>query len=256
MNMTIDRDSPKLLTVARAQLEVLILGRRLELILLAILFVVIVMSDHLAAALGMDMEPAHFAWRLFPMALIVALFWPLSVWAGASPSRRDYHWSLPVPRGVHDLVRVGVGGIVLMAGLAATVAFGFAVEIGGNGEAGPANAFAWANFFVAPVILYLLGSIAAVRVNRPDLWIVGIALGYAIPLMILDLMNLEWAARPALSLLLGEFGLFHALRQGMVSAALPDPEWAAVLGPLWLAPALLWLALSAAGVVAAATFRR
>ncbi|HUF49258.1 MAG TPA: hypothetical protein VMN60_00400 [Longimicrobiales bacterium] len=48
-------------------------------------------------------------------------FWPMIVWYGETPGRRTYHWSLPVARTGHDLMRVAAGAIYLVA-ISVTVA--------------------------------------------------------------------------------------------------------------------------------------
>lgn len=98
------------------------------------------------------------------LALLGGVVWAVMVWHGEGPSRRSYHWSLPVSRPVHDLVRVGLGAAYLV-GICAVLAGVGAVADSLNGtfdrftSIGP---MAWASFFVAPLIVYLLVSPAVV----------------------------------------------------------------------------------------------
>jgi hypothetical protein len=253
---------PGLLTTARAQIEIVVLGRRKELILAGILLAVIVSSDTLLPALGFDVKPApgrlpSMSWRLFPFILLGALFWPLSVWASESPGKREYHWSRPIARGVHDLVRVWAGAAVLMAGLAAVAALGLAIEQFRSGApTGPSSLAGWSNFFLGPLLAYLIGSIFAVRFNRPDLWLTGVAVGCWAVFLILARLNLDGATDVMVSVLWGRYGLIHALTGGMVSDVARWPELAAWEARRWMVAGLLWFTLAVFGVVAAARMRR
>jgi hypothetical protein len=92
------------------------------------------------------------------LALLGGVVWAVMVWHGEGPSRRSYHWSLPVRRPVNDLVRVGLGAAYLL-GVCTVLAGIGAMADALNGtfdrftSIGPA---AWANFFLAPLIVYFL----------------------------------------------------------------------------------------------------
>ena len=92
------------------------------------------------------------------LAMLGGVVWAVMVWHGEGPSRRTYHWSFPVRRPVHDLVRVGLGAAYLIAICALLTGVG-AIADALNGtfdrftSIGPA---AWANFFLAPLIVYFL----------------------------------------------------------------------------------------------------
>lgn len=92
------------------------------------------------------------------LALLGGVTWAVMVWFGEGPDRRSYHWSFPVPRPAHDLARVGVG-VLYLVGICAVLAGAGAIAASVNGTfdrfaaIGPQS---WANFFLTPVIVYLL----------------------------------------------------------------------------------------------------
>ncbi|MFQ6045509.1 MAG: hypothetical protein ACE5PT_03990 [Gemmatimonadales bacterium] len=91
------------------------------------------------------------------LALVGAVAWPIMVWLGEGPSRRSYHWSLPVPRPAHDLARVALGAVYLL-GTCVVLAGASAIAASANGtfdRFAATGAVAWANFFVAPLIVYI-----------------------------------------------------------------------------------------------------
>ena len=64
------------------------------------------------------------------LVAFLGAFWPMIVWYGETPSRRVYHWSLPVARAPHDLMRVAAGALYLV-GMSAAIALA-AILIDGN----------------------------------------------------------------------------------------------------------------------------
>lgn len=51
--------------------------------------------------------------------LALPLVWPsASAWRGEGPSARSYHWSLPVGRPVHQLLRLTAAGLLLLGAMA------------------------------------------------------------------------------------------------------------------------------------------
>ena len=98
------------------------------------------------------------------IAVAASAFWSVTVWYNEGPARRDYHWSLPVSRGTHELARVIAGAAWLLAvcGLLAVVGLAADVMNGTIGSLPPELAEkhygtrAWAFFFASPLVLYFL----------------------------------------------------------------------------------------------------
>lgn len=190
---------------------------------------------------------------------------PLVVWRAESPSARGYHWSMPVNRRTHDLLRVAAGAVWLLAAgvfwllalLLCAALSGRVAELAGFGPA------AWLDLLVGPLLVYLLASVTAVRCERPAAWFWGtlgvLSFGWAL----LQAAQLEgWrlgavAAIPE-AIAAGRFGLGTALAGAVArdAAAAVGRELAFGAGPgRWALTAALWLALAAAAVYAAASAR-
>jgi hypothetical protein len=112
---------------------------------------------------------------VFPFLVIIGALWPAFVWHGEGPSKRHYHWSLPVPQARHDLLRVAAGGLWLLAGLVAVEAFQIAAAFAnGYGERlADVSLGSWLNYVSAPMTMYLIGSALAVATDHPIRWLLG-----------------------------------------------------------------------------------
>jgi len=113
----------------------------------------------LAALVGMLMLMGMHSWSYSivaaALALIAGAVWPTILWYGETPSRRVYHWSLPVPRAAHDLMRVAVGAIYLV-GIVAVLGVAGAIGDGTMHWFTAAGPQAWAGFFLTPLVAYFL----------------------------------------------------------------------------------------------------
>ena len=181
---------------------------------------------------------------------IWGLVWPFRVWRDEPPSRRGYHWAMPVDRRRHDLLRVAAGAIwlgVVAVGVAAAAVVA-AVAAGHAGRLGALPIPVWLSLFTAPLILYLAASIPAVRTERPALWTWG-AVGV---LPIVASLGATRAFAFLNGLFFGRLGLVAAFA-GCVPAV--PPHFAPPSLGRWAAATLLWLAVAAAGVWAAASTR-
>jgi hypothetical protein len=103
------------------------------------------------------------AWSVYPSliaGIIAGAAWPLITWNAEAPSRRGYHWSLPVARLPHDLARVAAGALYLLVGIAALAAacVGLAISDGSLAELRAVPRILWLSFFTAPLLTYLLVS--------------------------------------------------------------------------------------------------
>jgi hypothetical protein len=116
-NRTLNSE-PALGTVAAAQLRMVTLLQKRDLLALVAITVVMVGLSLWGQARMRPEDGGSGTIPIFrglsvPLALL-GLFWPLSVWRADSPERRGYFWSLPVERRRHTSLRVGVGWVVLM----------------------------------------------------------------------------------------------------------------------------------------------
>lgn len=175
-------------------------------------------------------------------------FFPFRVWRGEVPSRRGYHWAMPVERRLHDLLRTAAGAVWLEAIVVAVLATaaGTAFVSGHAGELAGLSAWVWGSALLAPLLLYLAVSIALVRCEHPAGWVWGtlgcLFLLWTTATRLEAIQQLLWHAA------LGPVGLVSALAGpvlGETCAELPT-------GTTWLLAWLLWTAVATAGLWAAA----
>lgn len=113
----------------------------------------------------------------FDLALIllgvVAVVAPALVWSSEGPSRRRYHWSMPVSRELHDTLRIGAGAVWLMLSVAVFAAIGTINEPAVLREQWLFHAPAfYAGLFLVSLLLYLLCTVFALLFDRPLLGII------------------------------------------------------------------------------------
>ena len=122
-------------------------------------------------------------------ALPAAGIWAMMVWWGEGSDRRSYHWSLPIPRPVHDLMRVAAGAPYLLGAYAVLTAAS-AISAAAQGQWDQFAAMwpeAWTILFVAPVIAYLLVSPLLLWSDHAiTRWVYGGILAMPILTLILD----------------------------------------------------------------------
>lgn len=115
--------------------------------------------------------------RTWMLPTLMALFWPaIATWRDDKPSERAYHWTLPVDRAMHQLLRTAAGWVHLMAGLAAGGLLAWAAMAGIQGGAEAGDLGTLAAVPASAMVLYLVGSIPALITERPVLWLI---VGYA-----------------------------------------------------------------------------
>jgi hypothetical protein len=107
------------------------------------------------------------------------------MWNEEDPTRRAYHWSMPVTRATHALTRTFAGWLWLIAFIALWLAFIVAIDaisqrIVGTSLRPPTTGAAWEYLvpFTAATIAYLFASAAAIGARTPLVWIVGPILIY------------------------------------------------------------------------------
>jgi len=190
---------------------------------------------------------------LAQFALLAGVTWAVMVWFGEGPDRRSYHWSLPVSRPAHDLARVSVGAAYLV-GICAVLAGAGAISSVFNGTLDRfvgVGAVSWVNYFLTPLIVYLLVMPVVLwsdyAITR---WVFGIVLGMGLLAAFFgwqgvslpgDVMRTAFEAQ--------RWGLGPALFDWSLAMAGPSPA-----GAVWTAE-VLWLAVGLGLTVLTAVFR-
>ena len=191
-------------------------------------------------------------------ALPVGVIWAATVWKGETPSRRTYHWSLPVPRPAHDLARVIVGALYLLAAYAVLACAGALVALAdGTFERFAAiQPVAWANYILAPLIIYLLVMPNVLwsdyRITRR---IYGVAFGGILLAIVLGRIGIGFAVDVLDSLMFASRGLASALWAGMMPELTIVVPGGAPPTTAWWPAAWLWLTVGVVLTLFTATFR-
>ena len=109
----------------------------------------------------------------------MAFLLPFGVWQGEDPSRRTYHWMMPVARHTHTLTRVLAGWVWLMAATFVYLVVGIVIvlitqRITGEPQSyGPSfAAWEWLVPFTVGTVVYMFVSAAAVGSRQPIAWII------------------------------------------------------------------------------------
>lgn len=160
----------------------------------------VIMGGGLLALLVLAGDP----WMDDPKARLLT-FWPLwlvligPLWAVAvfhneGPSKRLYHWSLPVGRTRHTLARLAAGLAWLWLAFAVLIAVGavMAALDGDLWQLGEISFAGWVNLFTGPLIGYLGVSILTVGSDYPIRWGLGIIFLFPLTLTAID----EWLGMP------------------------------------------------------------
>jgi len=123
-----------------------------------------------------DMGTLLFGWTL---TLCLGLIWPVFVWSGNAPEQRDYHWTMPIGKTKHDLIRFAAGGCILAA-----IVLMFLLEASlirllpaHTNLFQALSAGAWFNLLAGPLLYYTWATVAAVWSNRPGLTIIAAVFG-------------------------------------------------------------------------------
>lgn len=253
MTSTTLQSSPPWSAVAREQLRAVGLAIRAEvLIVLALLIGFLIMGVAMAIRAANDPHVnvgfMYGAAASIPMS-IVALLLPFSVWRGEEPSRRDYHWSLPVERVQHTLTKVGTGWVFLMLLVAAYVLFllglwANSVFIAGEESRVSAQLWEWIVPFTAATVAYLVVSAIVVGSDHPWRWVFGVAVVFLFVFAMLSAVNLDAVRDAFTGSLTGAYG-FNAAVFGQVEAG-HAPSVAR-----WLGATGVWMLIGVLGLVVA-----
>ncbi|MEO7041892.1 MAG: hypothetical protein ABI035_06510 [Gemmatimonadaceae bacterium] len=180
--------------------------------------------------------------------IFLALFIPFGVWRTEDPSRRSYHWTMPVARGPHTIIKLLSGWAWTMIASVAYVAFILVLAAILSGISGGANRVArgpgweWVVAFTAPTLCYLLISVAVVGSDHAWRWIIGVAVSFWILMAVFAAFHMPDATQLLRSLWGGTYGLEAALvgttgryvagPAGAVSATSPG-SWLVAM-PFWI----------------------
>jgi hypothetical protein len=193
-----------------------------------------------------------FASELMIPISLIALFIPLVVWRTEEPSRRSYHWSMPVNPAHHTLAKVAAGWLWA---LAAAAVFVFQVATIGGIMAWMAGtsveyprAWEWAAVFTTASIAYLLGSAAAVGSEHPWRWIAGLFFGVLIGKELMDAFGFDVVEELLERIATGHHGLSAAIWGDLRSAANGGIAQ-------WIGASIIWGALAIAAVGSVAFWR-
>lgn len=178
-------------------------------------------------------------------------FWPFRVWRGEVPSRRGYHWAMPIDRMTHDLLRVAGGAVwlLVLALCVVSVALVASALAGHAGRFAELTPFFWFSVFAAPMLLYLFVSAALVRAEHPAGWVWGTLGGIFLVWTLVEVAGLGFPADAFGPLFVGRYGLL---------VALVGPVWretvigAVPTGGGWLVGWTIWAALALTAVLIAA----
>lgn len=186
---------------------------------------------------------------------VIGWFGPFKLWEGEAPSRREYHWAMPVSKGAHDLARVAAG-LVLLAAWEAVLYGGvlvLALAAGSGGLFAGVTPLVWASLCLGPVLGYLLTSVFAVRLEHPSAWLWSTVGAVAVVSTFSALVPGNPVSRVLDAVLFGPWGLVTAFG-GPVGVGIFRLDPAAA--PAWPAVWLGWAALLTAAVAWAARDRR
>lgn len=200
-----------------------------------------------------------------PMSLI-ALLLPFGVWRASDRARRAYDWTMPVAQSTHTIIRMLVGWLWLMIGVAIYLVVLVGVEfmivlIAGGSIMVTVPAWEWLVPFTSASIAYLLISIAVIGSEHPWRWIGGLIAAYLLALLVFGSIVPEFRelGRALQKVIDGYYGLTAAIF-GNVQTRLPSAGEAVPVRALtdrnnvsrWLGATLLWGVLAIVGVWLAA----
>lgn len=188
---------------------------------------------------------------IYVFAFVLAIGWAMGVWSDEGPGDRAYHWSLPVSRPVHDLTRVGLGGVSYVLVGAVGLAVGSLAFVIGGGFPSLGQAAQWGLIAFGLLTGFLLGTIPALVSEHPLRWAFGVPFGYALVTGLLEEAAEKWSWLEGVeaavkSVWQGSHGLQAAVfAPHQVSGYAEEAVSSAPVAAL-----LLWFVFAAAAVVA------
>jgi hypothetical protein len=283
---------PRWSSVAREQFRVLPLALRREAIAFGLILLgltLLFLWEYLRSSTQHEM---HARWNLAPSTLfpvvLIGFFAPLSIWKADEPSRRGYHWAMPVDSWHHSQAKVLSGwawtmiAVLVLASWMALVALLLGGEIGQQrvgflspdafATLSPADqdraawqvpAWQWIAPFTGATIAYLFGTALVLYTDHAWRWIGGFVVGLFVLMAVSAMAGAHWVIEVVANVVSGRFGLTPALTGGVpvretfewMSARGTNTVTADVSRPdlgAWIGATLLWFGLGAALVSLAA----
>lgn len=280
MNSQALHPAPSTGALAREQLRTVAAAVWRETALLALgllLLTVFVIYDYRVGRTTPSLGDGHVdvAPEMFALLSLLGLAAPVLLWWNEGPARRDYHWSMPVDRTRHTLLKAAVGWLWMQLAVAIFVLWAVAAAslTGGRvstyhaitGFDAAANEFVrsavaypvsqWLVPFTAMTITYLFSSAVSIGSDHPWRWYVGAWAGLMFFGMMseTDVPSIEAVGEAVVE---GRYSLKMALQgtfteplriAGEHGRSLRFPVDRADLGA-WLGATALWGGLAAAGM--------
>jgi hypothetical protein len=187
--------------------------------------------------------------ELSGVAILIAMLYAFVVWQDEDPSRRHYHWMMPMSRQAHAYTRVFAGWLWLLALTAIFIVYFTALGkiVARVAEQPPLNLAWWAYLvpFTAVTIAYLIASALVVGTRRPAIWMAGMFVVVpSVP------MGLQWIGfdragyKLGKALMMGRYSVVPALT-GQVEWYDPVTHLTLPSAARWLISAAIWIAASA-----------
>ncbi|HEY5085789.1 MAG TPA: hypothetical protein VII66_00385 [Gemmatimonadaceae bacterium] len=170
----------------------------------------------------------------------LAVIIPFGVWRAEDPSRRAYHWSMPVARGPHTIAKFLSGWAWVMIASAVYLLFIILLATVLSTISGEANtlgntpAWEWIVAFTSTTLAYFLISIPVIASDHAWQWIVGLYVGYWVLIGFLTSFGLPEASRLLRTIGGGTYGLDAAtFGGGTYVHGLSMSNWLIAM-PLWI----------------------
>lgn len=247
--------------MARAEFRTAGAAIRRELAVLGVIIGVFTLLSVMFSVRGLFTEPFMLGDMTFPLT-VLALLAPVGMWKGERPTPA-YRWSMPLDRPRHTLLKVLGGWVWLMMFVAAYLLWVLALNSLATGEVHVGVEWAhvltrrqlpdarivdmlvadhpWIHLvpFTSATLCYLLGSAVVLSSRHPWRWLAGTVFAWFAVGQFVTAGKIEWLANARGAVMAGRYGLVSALT-GVPGAG------------AWIGATLLWTALAAAGVMAAA----
>jgi hypothetical protein len=255
--------TPSLRTVATEQLRAVGRALRTEalffvgaLVLLGVLVIAnavrMVHVQQLHPGTNLHMGMTYGSTGAIPIFLMAFLI-PFGVWRAEDPSRRAYHWSMPVARGPHTIVKLLSGWLWMMIASAVYLLFIIVLATvvplitGEPNHLGNTPAWEWIVGFTAPTLAYMLTSIAVIGSNHAWRWIGGLFVGYWVLIGFLAAFGMHDAAQVLRTVSDGAYGLNAALfgtadhTRGQITVGISRAHMDGLSVSNWLIAMPLWI---------------
>ena len=184
------------------------------------------------------------------MLAFLAAVWPMIVWYGETPARRTYHWSLPVPRAAHDLMRVASGAFYL-AIISMSVS-GVAMLLDGGPPPAPWTVTAIMLLLVPLAVYFLMTALALWSDYSITRWALALFVGVTFSSVILERLGLAGATGWLRAAFFDEnWGIAFMLLEGVFQIA----DGRTLSSDQWPRAVILWLGIGLALCFLAASFR-